>query len=59
MSLQISDVHAGQLQDEHAGIYFDWGPDQQAYHAHNDMKAPDPLDELLGQLPLLTDSKKG
>ena len=57
--LRISDAHAAQLQDEHAGIYFDWGPDQQAYHPHIDMKAPDPLDDLLGQLPSLIDSKIG
>ena len=27
-----------ELQNEHAGIYFDWGPDQQAYLAHVDQR---------------------
>jgi hypothetical protein len=56
--LQISDVQAEQLKDDHAGIYFDWGPDQQAYHAHVDMKPPNPMNELLGQIPYLIDSKE-
>jgi hypothetical protein len=32
--LTISDAHAAALRQPNAGVYFDWGPDQQAYHAH-------------------------
>jgi len=41
--LTISDAHAAQLRKPHAGIYFDWGPDQQAYHAHVEERRPRPL----------------
>jgi len=45
--LQISDAHALELQNEHAGIYFDWGPDQQAYHAHVEIRKPTPIPKWL------------
>lgn len=32
--LSISDAHAKALNEPQSGIYFDWGPDQQAYHSH-------------------------
>jgi hypothetical protein len=32
--LVVTDAHAAGLQDEDAGLYFDWGPDQRAYHPH-------------------------
>jgi hypothetical protein len=32
--LVVSEAHATGLKDPDAGLYFDWGPDQQAYHAH-------------------------
>ena len=41
--LSISESHAKELQGEDAGIYFDWGPDQQAYHAHVEIRKPSPL----------------
>lgn len=47
ISLSITESQAKELQNEHAGIYFDWGPDQQAYHAHVEIKNPEPLLSLL------------
>ena len=47
MRVRISETHAGQLQDEHTGIYFDWGPDQQAYHPHVEKREPRPLPSWL------------
>ena len=45
--LRISDSEAARLTDPKAGIYFDWGPDQQAYHAHIDIrKEPPPFPSL-------------
>jgi hypothetical protein len=38
--LNISESHAKELENENAGIYFDWGPDQQAYHAHVEIRKP-------------------
>ncbi len=38
--LRISESHAKELEDDNAGIYFDWGPDQQAYHPHIDRRPP-------------------
>jgi hypothetical protein len=32
--LVVTDAHAAGLQDQTAGLYFDWGADQQAYHPH-------------------------
>lgn len=41
--LRISESHARELQNKDAGIYFDWGPDQQAYHAHVQIQEPKPI----------------
>lgn len=42
--LRVSDSEAERLRDPTAGLYFDWGPDQQAYHPHIDIrKTPPPL----------------
>jgi hypothetical protein len=41
--VSISDGHAAQLSKPDVGIYFDWGPDQQAYHAHVEERRPKPL----------------
>jgi hypothetical protein len=40
--LTISDAHAVQLVKPDVGIYFDWGPDQRAYHAHVEERRPKP-----------------
>lgn len=47
VTLHISESHARELQNEHAGIYFDWGPDQQAYHAHVEIRKPTPIPKWL------------
>ncbi|WP_394754656.1 hypothetical protein [Crenothrix sp.] len=36
--LAISDAQAAKLSEPNTGIYFDWGPDQQSYQSHIDMK---------------------
>jgi len=41
--LSISESQAKELLKDDAGIYFDWGPDQQAYHAHVEIRKPRPL----------------
>lgn len=41
--LSISEFQARELEKDDAGIYFDWGPDQQAYHAHIEIRKPRPL----------------
>jgi len=41
--LTISEAQAKELENEDAGIYFDWGPDQQAYHAHVEIRKPRPM----------------
>ena len=38
--LRISEEHASELQDEDAGIYFDWEPSQQAYLPLIEKRAP-------------------
>ena len=49
VTLTISESQATQLRDDAAGIYFDWGPDQQAYHAHVELRKLSPLPpSLLG-----------
>ena len=47
VTVNISESHARELQNEHAGIYFDWGPDQQAYHAHVEIRKPTPIPKWL------------
>lgn len=39
--LTITEQQATELKDINAGIYFDWGPDQQQYHAHVEVRKPD------------------
>lgn len=41
--LQVSESHASDLRDENTGIYFDWGPDQQAYQPHIERRPPKPI----------------
>lgn len=59
VTLNISESHARELQNEHAGIYFDWGPDQQAYHPFVEIRPPAPLPpwllEAAGAVPELKD----
>ena len=46
--LVISEAQAATLSGSNIGIYFDWGPDLQAYHAHLDSKSS--LDPKLKQV---------
>ena len=43
LQLAITESQARELESDDAGIYFDWGPDQQAYHAHVEIRKPKPL----------------
>ena len=43
IALVISESQAVELEKDDAGVYFDWGPDQQAYHAHVEIRKPKPL----------------
>ena len=45
--LRITDHEAENLTNPNAGIYFDWGPDQQTYHAHIDIRKQRPLSPFL------------
>jgi hypothetical protein len=47
VTLHISPLQAEQLLSSNAGIYFDCGPDQQAYSGHVENKLQNPLRELL------------
>lgn len=47
INLRVSEAQAHELQEKDAGIYFDWGPDQHAYHAHIERKPPDFSDALM------------
>jgi len=47
--LPISESQAKELEKDDAGIYFDWGPDQQAYHAHVKIRKPTPLPPWLSE----------
>ncbi len=47
VTLNISESQARELRNEDAGIYFDWGPDQQAYHAHVEVRKPTPIPKWL------------
>ena len=47
--LCISESQAKELEKDGAGIYFDWGPDQQAYHAHVRIQKPAPLPPWLSE----------
>lgn len=52
ITLAITESQASQLSERNTGIYYDWGPDQQAYHSHIDEKpeldlSPEELLELV------------
>lgn len=58
LCLVISESHANELKEEDSGIYFDWGPDQQAYHAHVEHRNARPLPpSLLGPVGAGTESQ--
>jgi hypothetical protein len=43
ISLAISESQSRELGSDGAGIYFDWGPDQQAYHPHVEIQRAEPI----------------
>ena len=43
IAVHISESQAQELSADDAGIYFDWGPDQQAYHAHIERRPTEPI----------------
>jgi len=45
--LRITETQAKQLEDSTVGLYFDWGPDQQAYHSHVEKREPRPMPKWL------------
>ena len=47
VTLHVSEAHASKLAELEAGIYFDWGPDQQSYHAHVEVKPTSPVPRCL------------
>jgi len=38
LNLEITDAQAKSLNESNTGLYYDWGPDQQSYHAHINKK---------------------
>lgn len=47
ISMSITESQAKELRQDNAGIYFDWGPDQQAYQANIEIRNPEPLPSWL------------
>jgi len=55
-TLEISPSAANALKEQHAGVYFDWGPDSGRYFQHVEMKKPKfGLDDLVGSLNKLAE----
>ncbi|MDD5307615.1 MAG: hypothetical protein PHU25_09885 [Deltaproteobacteria bacterium] len=43
VNLLISETQAKELAKPNAGIYFDWGPDQESYQSHVEIRSQAPL----------------
>ena len=56
INLKISESQAASLTEANTGIFFDWGPDQQAYHAHIDKKPE--IEPNIEQLMEIMSTKK-
>jgi hypothetical protein len=52
ISLTITEARAAELSKPQAGIFFDWSPDQQSYHAHTDSRTESKqlLQHMLGAI---------
>lgn len=50
IQVTISESQAQVLREADAGIYFDWGPDQQAYQSHVELRPPELLPPWLSKL---------
>jgi hypothetical protein len=51
--LHLSDEQAAALEEKHAAVYFDCGPDAGSYHAHVNRKPPEPAIDDPNLLALL------
>ena len=56
VKLYISESQAEKLAEPNTGIYFDWGPDQQSYHSHIDIK-PEQDRDIESLLELMANKK--
>ena len=56
VKLNISESQAEKLAEPNTGIYFDWGPDQQSYHSHIDIK-PEQDRDIESLLELMANKK--
>jgi hypothetical protein len=56
VNLSISESQAAQLAEPNAGIYFDWGPDQQSYHSHIDRR-PENVPDIEQLIELMANKK--
>ncbi|KZN45943.1 hypothetical protein [Pseudoalteromonas luteoviolacea] len=52
LSLEITDAQAASLNEPNTGLYHDWGPDQQSYHAHINKK-PENEPDIEGLMKLM------
>lgn len=51
IDLKINESQGLRLKESNAGIFFDWGPDQQDYHSHIDIREKDKdIEEMLKTL---------
>jgi len=57
--LVLSDQTARQLRDKESGVYFDWGPDSQRYHAHVRKPRREPPSDFLRDLVRNPASRSG
>jgi hypothetical protein len=47
IKLSVSESDGTNLRNGDAGLYFDWGPDQEAYHPHVDIRKQPPIPAIL------------
>ncbi|WP_220388001.1 hypothetical protein [Shewanella woodyi] len=50
LNLEVTETQAASLLEANSGLYYDWGPDQQAYHSHVNKKSEQEptMEHLLG-----------
>lgn len=51
LELVVSDAVGTHLQSAGAGVYFDWGPDSNAYHPHVETRSEPPIPPIAFSLP--------
>ncbi len=57
INLELNTSHSTELKEANSGVYFDWGPDQQSYHAHISQK-PEISQKLNPFLELITNTSE-